>query len=333
MGTSIREILSFEPKNIEFFRGKTLAVDAFNVIYQFITTIVQFDGSLLMDAHGNITSHLSGLFYRNAELISKGIKLIYVFDGEYSEYKDKEIAERVDFRKEADKKRKEALAAADFEEARKFAKRAAKITPAIIEESKKLLSLMGIPWIQALGEGEAQATQLVKKGKAFAAVTQDYDAIVLGCPRVVRNLNKNKDHPIEYFEFDKISKELGINQNQLVEIALLVGTDYNDGIKNIGPKKALKIVKENKFYETWCEYYVTLRSQTLETVEAITIARKEADLLKSLFLEPAVSQNVEIPEAKGNINELREFLLGAGFSESRISSTIEKLFPSQKTLF
>ncbi len=333
MGTSIREILVFKEVDVDFFKGKTLAVDAYNVIYQFITTIVQFDGSPLMDKGGNITSHLSGLFYRNAELISKGIKLIYVFDGKHLDCKDEEVARRIGLRQEADDLRKEALRRGSFEEAKKYAKQAHHITPQIVEESRKLLNMMGIPWIQALYEGEAQATQLVKEGKAFAAVTQDYDAIVLGCPQVVRNLNKNKDQPIEFFEFDKISKEIEINQEQLVEIALLVGTDYNDGIKGIGQKTALKIVKENKFYEKWCEYYVVARAQSPNDAEAIDRAKKEADLLKSLFLDPAVIKDVEIPKASGDKEMLKKFLLEKGFSEARINATIEKLFPSQKTLF
>lgn len=332
MGTPIRDILFFKEVNIDFFRGKTLAVDAYNIIYQFLTTIIQFDGTPLKDKQGNITSHLSGLFYRNANLISKGINLVYVFDGRPLEYKEEENEHRRELRQEAENKREEFLKQGNFEEARKFAKQAYHITSRVVDESKKLLDLMGIPWIEAPAEGEVQAAQLVKEGKAFAVVTQDYDALVVGCPRVVRNLNKSNQKSLELFELEIILKSLEITQEQLVEIALLVGTDYNRGIKNIGPKTALKIVKENKFYNVWCDYY-TNNLESKDKDEAIKQARKEADLLKSLFLGPVVNKNVEIPNAKGNKEKLKEYLLSRGFSEARISPTIEKIFPSQKTLF
>ena len=178
MGVKLKDII--EPKEITFkdLEGRSVSIDAFNTLYQFLATIRQRDGRPLTDENGNVTSHLSGILYRNSSMIEKDIKPIYVFDGQAPELKSETQAKRREVREEAEKIYKDALAKGDTEKARKFAMRSSKLSPEIIESSKKLLTLMGIPYIEAKGEGEAQAAYLVQKGDAYAVASQDYDCLL-----------------------------------------------------------------------------------------------------------------------------------------------------------
>ena len=193
MGVKLKDIV--EPKNISFkdLEGRSVSIDAFNTLYQFLSTIRQRDGRPLTDENGNVTSHLSGILYRNSSMIEKDIKPIYVFDGKAPELKSETQAKRREIREESEKIYKQALAEGDTEKARKFAMRSSKLSPEIIESSKKLLTLMGIPYIEAKGEGEAQAAYLVANGDAYAVASQDYDCLLFGAKRVVRNLAINSN--------------------------------------------------------------------------------------------------------------------------------------------
>ena len=218
MGVKLKDIV--EPKNISFkdLEGRSVSIDAFNTLYQFLSTIRQRDGRPLTDENGNITSHLSGILYRNSSMIEKDIKPIYVFDGKAPELKSETQAKRREIREESEKIYKQALAEGDTEKARKFAMRSSKLSPEIIESSKKLLTLMGIPYIEAKGEGEAQAAYLVANGDAYAVASQDYDCLLFGAKRVVRNLAINSNlGNLEFYELDRVLRELDITREELVE--------------------------------------------------------------------------------------------------------------------
>ncbi len=256
MGVKISEIVPKKEIKVDMLANRILAVDALNAIYQFLSIIRQADGTPLKDSKGRITSHLSGLFYRNVNLLEKGLKLVYVFDGERPQFKEKTVEERQKMREEAAEKWRAALEAGELAEARKYAQAAISIDDEMIEESKSLLEAMGIAVVQAPSEGEAQAAHLVKKGNAYASVSQDMDSLLFGSPRLIRNLNitgKRKVPGRPYFkeispeliELQELLSALGISQDELIIIGILVGTDYNpEGVKGIGPKKALKLVKD-----------------------------------------------------------------------------------------
>lgn len=137
--------------------------------------------------------------------------------------------------------------------------RTARLTNEMIEQSKILLDYMGVPYINAPGEGEAQASYLVKKGDAYACASEDYDSLLFGSNVLVKNLSitgrrKLPNKPVyvkirpERIFLDKTLSSLGINQDQFIALGLLVGTDFNNnGIPGIGPKKALKLVKEYNY--------------------------------------------------------------------------------------
>lgn len=256
MGTKITELLESKEFTLEDLRGKIVVVDAFNQLYMFLASIRQPDGSLLKDSNGNITSHLNGLFYRFTKLMQHEIRFVFVFDGKPPELKLKERERRAALKAEAELKYEEAREAENIEEMKKYAARTSKLTKEMISDAKELISALGFPIIEAPSEGEAQAALLVKQKAAYASLSQDADSLIFGCPYVIKNLTlsgrKKLPNKLSYdvitpelISLDDTLKTLDITLDQLIVIAMLTGTDYNiGGIKGIGHKTALKLVKE-----------------------------------------------------------------------------------------
>lgn len=314
MGVKFKDIVSPNKLSFQDLNGRTVAIDAANSIYQFLSSIRQRDGTPLMDESGRVTSHLSGILYRTSAMMDKGIKPIYVFDGKSHDLKGETISKRIEIRQESEKKWKEALGKGDIDEARKYAVRSSRMSPNVVDGSKKLLKLMGIPFIQAYGEGEAQASYLVEKGDAWAVASQDYDCILFGAPRVVRNLtiSGNLADP-ELMELHQIENNLGITREQLIDIAILVGTDFNHGIKGIGAKKGLKLIKK----------YGDIYS-VLEHVESDLGV--DPQIIRNIFLNHEIEKNYEIKWNKPDKEGIIEFLCYQhSFSEERVSSAINKI--------
>ncbi len=324
MGVKIKDITPIKEVDLEYLKRRRIAVDAMNTLYQFLSIIRQPDGTPLKDSQGRVTSHLSGLFYRTSNLIEIGIEPVFIFDGEPPELKSEEIETRRKIRAEAEKERKEALKEGKTEEARKHAQRAARLSNQMIEQSKNLLSHMGIPWIQAPGEGEAQASQIVKNDDAWAAGSQDFDSLLYGSPILVRNMTitgkrklpgkdqYKKIHP-ELIELEKVFEKHQINQTQLIAIGILVGTDYNDGIKGIGPKRALKLVKEHGGIDK-------IEKELDDDFEVDPVE------VENLFLEPNITEDYEIEWEDPDPESIKEFLCEKhDFSESRINTGIERI--------
>jgi flap endonuclease-1 len=256
MGIAIRELIPAEPITIEALAGRTLAVDGYNILYQFLTTIRGPDGSPLTDSHGDVTSHLTGLFTRTTHLLGRRVRLIFAFDGKVPELKRAELERRRALKEDAASKFAQAKERDDIEGMKKYAGRTSRLTPHMVEQAKELLDALGVPWIDAPSEGEAQAAALVKQGHAWAVVSQDADALLYETPRIVRNLAVTGKRKLpgkmahvsvepELVENRRVLEELGVDLEQLRALALLIGTDYNiGGIKGIGPKKGLALVKQ-----------------------------------------------------------------------------------------
>jgi flap endonuclease-1 len=256
MGISLTSLVSGQEISFEDLFDKKIAIDSYNWIYQFLSIIRQPDGTPLKDSKGRVTSHLSGLYYRTLKLLESGIKPIYVFDGKPPEMKKAVVEERHDVRAEAARAWQEALEKRDFESAKKHAQRATTINDEIVESSKELLDAMGIPCVQAPNEGEALCSIMCRKGDVFAVSSQDYDVLLFGGPRLVRNLSisgkkkRGKDYVLvnpEMILLKDILDNLGLNQDQLIMLGILIGTDYNPGgVAGYGPKKALDLIKQKK---------------------------------------------------------------------------------------
>ena len=323
MGVKFRDIIT--PGDISFkdLDGKIIAIDAANTLYQFLSSIRQVDGTPLMDSSGNITSHLSGILYRTSNIVDKGIKPIFVFDGEPSQLKENTVTERREIRQDAEKKWKEALEKGDTETAAKFAKRSSRMSPYILESAKELLEIMGIPYVQSFGEGEAQASYMVANGDAWAVASQDYDCLLFGSPKIIRNLTISGNlADLEYLELKKVLNETDISREQLIDVAILVGTDFNKGVKGVGSKTGLKIVKNSTI-----EKYLKEKDITLEV---------EVDELRNIFLNPDVNKNYDIKWKKVDKEKIIDFMCNQhDFSEKRVLDVVkkmEKLNTTQKSL-
>ena len=314
MGVKFKDIVSPEEISLKDLEGRTVAIDAYNTIYQFLSGIRQRDGSPLMDQNGNVTSHLSGILYRTASIVDKGIKPIYVFDGDSSEHKAKTLEQRRAIKEEAMEKWEEAKAAGNIEEARKFAIRTSRMSPYILESSKKLLDYMGIPYVQAEGEGEAQGAYMVEQGDAWAVASQDYDCLLFGAPRIVRNLTLSGGlSNLEYLELEKVLNEIDLTREQLIDVALMVGTDFNEGIHGIGAKTGLKLIRNNSLEDILVQ-------------KGITEVNVEPDELRDIFLNHEVNTDYKIKFKSAKKDQLVEFMCEEhGFSESRVLNVTEKL--------
>ena len=335
MGLQIGDIVPRRALEFSELKGKVVAVDAYNALYQFLSSIRQPDGTPLQDSQGRVTSHLSGLFYRNISLLSEGIKLIYVFDGEYNELKKKTQEAR---REAKDKAKSEFESAKDLEDVEgmgKYAKQLGRLNKEMVEESKELLKAMGVAVFDAPGEGEMQCSQFVKEGKAFAVGSQDYDALAVG-GKLIQNLTLAKTRKTisgiiyispELIEYEATLQKLGIDGDGLITIGILVGTDYNPkGVPGIGPKKALKMVQEKKF--------PALVFKNLE-------GKFDFDWQKifELFKKPNVTKDADLEFGKLDEYKIKEILVERHeFSNDRVDKQIEKLNvgkgkASQQTLF
>lgn len=330
MGVNLKTIISKREIELSELNGKKIAMDAYNILFQFLSTIRHRDtGELLRDSKGRVTSHLSGLFYRSIRLMEAGIKLIYVFDGEPPEFKRKTVKEREEIREEARKKWKQAVKEGRKEEIMLYAQQTSKMTDQMIEDSKSLLDSMGIPWIQAPSEGEAQASYLVEKGDAFSVGSQDLDCLLFGSPRLTRNLSITGRRKLprqqkwieikpEIIELEETLSMLGLTREQLVILGILVGTDYDPGVKGIGPKTGLKIMKENKTLD-----------KTLEKIDW----KFEVDPheVYELFMNPLISKKYKIewkePEKEKTI---RLMVDEHDFSIERIEKAVDRLMEIKK---
>ncbi len=330
MGLNIREIIPRKDLDIKDFSGKIVAVDAFNTLYQFLTTIRQPDGTPLMDSKKRVTSHLSGLFYRNINLIGDGLKLVYVFDGEPPELKGKIHEKRGEARDKASERYEEAKKREDVDLMRRYSMQLTRLDDEMIEESKELLKAMGIEVVQAPSEGEAQAAYLTRYNReVYASASQDYDSLLFGAKRLVQNLTLARKRKTvsgwveikpEIIELEKVLNYLEINLDQLICLGILVGTDYNPkGIPRIGQKKALDIVKK---YKQPVLIFDSVKEQMQNLEEKDRFDWKD---IFELFKKPKV-RDFEIKFPKINEDKIREILVDRhDFSSERVEKQLDKL--------
>ncbi|MEK6835727.1 MAG: flap endonuclease-1 [Nanoarchaeota archaeon] len=283
MGLQIGELVPKKEISFKDLEKKKIAIDASQTLYQFLSSIRQQDGTPLMDRNGNITSHLQGIITRVTNLMSKNIKLAFVFDGKAPLLKIKEQEER-EYRKQlAEEKLKEAKETGDEFLMLKYSKQSTRLNQVMINEAKELIKALGLPIIQAPSEAEAQCAFMNESKDVDFAGSSDYDSLLYGAPKIVRNLTLStkkrlpsgayvKINP-ELIELKEVLKNLGIKQDQLIILAILVGTDYNKGVPRIGPKTALRLVKEYKNYNIlfkevkaefdWKNIYATFKNMPI----------------------------------------------------------------------
>jgi flap endonuclease-1 len=329
MGINLSDVVTPEPRTLEDFSGKVLAIDAFNTLYQFLAIIRQPDGTPLMDRQGRVTSHLSGLIYRLSNFVAAGIRPVFVFDGEPPRLKARTIEARGEVKRRAEREWREAVEIGDLATARTKAMQTSRLTGEMVDQSKRLLDLLGIPWIQAPSEGEAQASAMARAGTAYAAASQDYDSLLFGSPRLVKNLaitGRRKlprkevyvDVQPEEIGLEPTLKSLGVTREQLVDMALLIGTDFNEGVKGIGPKKALNLIKKHGSLEP--------------ALAELGMDIESKDEVRRIFLEPSVLPAVTTEFRDPDADGIRAMLCDEfAFSRDRIDQALTKFADARST--
>jgi len=322
MGINLADIVSSEPRALEDFSGQVLAIDAFNTLYQFLAIIRQPDGTPLMDHQGRVTSHLSGIIYRVSNFVAAGIKPAFVFDGEPPRLKARTIVARGEIKRRAEREWREAVEIGDLATARTKAMQTSRLTTEMVDQSKRLLDLLGIPWVQAPAEGEAQASAMARTGVAYAAASQDFDSLLFGSPRLVKNLaitGRRKlprkdiyvDVQPEEISLEATLANLGITREQLVDMGLLIGTDFNEGVKGIGPKKALALIKKHGSLEP--------------ALEELSVEIESKDEVREIFLKPNVLPEVDLRFRDPDADGVRRMLCDEhDFSPDRINAALAK---------
>jgi flap endonuclease-1 len=326
MGVDLADIIPEEALTLDALANRTLAVDAYNTLYQFLAIIRQPDGTPLQDRAGRVTSHLSGLLYRTANLIEKGVKLVFVFDGEPPELKEMEIRRRRVVKEEAAVRYERALQEGKIQEARTYAQATSKLKDMMVEDSKRLLDALGVSWIQAPSEGEAQAAFMAARGDVWGVASQDHDCLLFGAPRMTKNLAitgrrklPRRDAYVEVepviVELAKVLKQLALTREQLIDVGILIGTDFNpDGVKGIGPKTAVKLIREDGRLEN-------VMSKNPE----IKIS-PEPDRIRRIFLEPKVRQEYSLHWGTPDDEKVVSFLCGErDFSEERVRKALSRM--------
>ncbi|MEM3096063.1 MAG: flap endonuclease-1 [Nitrososphaerota archaeon] len=327
MGVRIVDIIpdeAVEKINISALSGRAIALDAYNILYQFLSTIRGVDGRPLMDRRGRITSHLSGLFFRTINLLSEGVKPVFVFDGRPPELKYETLEKRSLVRTDARRQYAEAIRLGDLEKARRMAQRAASLEQYMVDSSVELLKRMRVPYVMAPSEGEAQAAYMALKGDVYASGSQDMDSLLFGSPRLVRNLSIVGRRKLpgkkvyvevqpEIIYLDRVLAGLGISREQLIDIGLLVGTDYSPSIEGVGPKTALKLVQEHGSIENAAE----------KGVIQIVFDYKS---VRELFKNPKVTDSYRLEWGEVDTEAVVAMLCGEyDFSEERVVKALDIL--------
>ncbi len=325
MGVLLTPITIRHPTSLEALRGRTIAVDGNLELYQFLSVMRTRDGQALQDSKGRITSHLNGLAFRTTRLLADyDIRPVFVFDGSPPDLKRAEIQKRREAREKSQKEYQAAIAAGDTATAWSKAVMTSRLTRSMVAEAKTLLTLLGIPWIQAPSEGEAQAAFLNREGQTWATGSKDYDSLLFGAPRLVRFLavasteflpsrGRSRAVPPEMLDLDENLRALGLTREELIDAAILIGTDFNPGVHGVGPKTAVRLLREHH----------TLSSIPSEVRRSLP---DNVDAIHEFFLHPPVVPPEQIVPGTLDPEGVKKFLCDErDFAASRVESLVQRL--------
>ena len=329
LGVLLTPILKREQTSFKALYGKSFAVDASIELHQFLALIRKPDGSLFTDPQGRVTSHLIGLLTRTSRLVTDyKLHPIFVFDGRPNPLKKATIEARRKVQQKAQTEYAQAIAAKDYSRAWSKVVMTGRVTGDVLADAKRLLSLMGIPWLEALEDGEAQASFMAAKGDVWAVGSKDYDCLLFGAPILARYLtltgreylpSKKTSRPLipELVKLADNLEALGISREQLVDLALLVGTDFNQGVMGIGPKKGLALVRKYGAAEKFPE-------------EIRGGLPSDLDRVRSIFLQPRVLENYSLKSGRPDPDGVIEFLCEErAFTKDRVQKVVDRLVESQ----
>ena len=327
MGVNLSDLT--EPKSMEMedLRGKKVAIDTYNIVYQFMSAIRQPDGYPLCDSKGRTTSHLTGLLHRTASLIEAGIEPVFVFDGKPHPLKQATLDGRKERRERAGQEWKDAVERGDMKTAHTKAQQTSRMTDEVKESAKELIRYMGLPIVDAPSDGEQEAAYICRRKDVWATASQDFDSLLFGTPVLLRNLTMTgrrkvpgkdiyREIKTEVIDSEEFLRNLGISREQLVDMCILMGTDFNTGIKGIGPKKALKLVRDNGDLES--------------VLRKIGEDIPDYQEIRGIFLDYEGSDDYSVEHGPLDRQAVVDMLTSYDFSADRVNSALDRIESARK---
>lgn len=327
MGVNLSDLT--EPKSMEMedLRGKKVAIDTYNIVYQFMSAIRQPDGYPLCDSKGRTSSHLTGLLHRTASLIEAGIEPVFVFDGKPHPLKQATLDGRKERREKAEQEWKDAVERGDMKTAHTKAQQTSRMTDEVKESAKELIRYMGLPIVDAPSDGEQEAAYICRRKDVWATASQDFDSLLFGTPVLLRNLTMTgrrkvpgkdiyREIKTEVIDSEEFLRNLGISREQLVDMCILMGTDFNTGIKGIGPKKALKLVRDNGDLES--------------VLRKIGEDIPDYQEIRGIFLDYEGSDDYSVEHGPLDRQAVVDMLTSYDFSADRVNSALDRIESARK---
>ncbi len=319
MGCNLKDLAEAVPIELSDLDGQRIGVDVFLNAYQFLTAMTGSDGKPLTNSDGVATSHLMGFLDRATTMIQAGIDPVFIFDGRPDQLKRQTLDERRARKDIAKAKWRAAVESGDEKAAKKLGPQTAEYTPVMVEQTKRLFDTLGVVWIEAPMEAEGAGAVRCARGEIAAVASQDWDTLLYGSPVMIRNLMAHGTRRFgrvihaQRVELATLLETHQLTQAQLVDLGIMVGTDFHPGIRGIGPKTGLKLIKE------------------YGTVEAVCAAKEKEipaklDEIRQLFHNHPTGDD-HLPEHTiANEKSLREFLQEEmGFSERRLTRALDRL--------
>jgi flap endonuclease-1 len=290
----IRELAVIEEVSFAALSGSVVAVDAHNWLYRYLTTTVKWtNDAIYTTADGTEVANLVGVVQGLPKFFEHDLTPVFVFDGAVVDLKDEEVSERRRERERAEEKLEAARERGDDIAVARLESRTQRLTDTILRTTRELLGLLDVPVIEAPAEGEAQAAYMAREGDVDYVGTEDYDALLLGAPLTLRQLTSSGDP--ELMDFEATLARHDLTWEQLVDAAILMGTDFNEGISGIGPKTAVKLLAEHG--DIWAVF------------EARDAYVDGADRIRELFLDPAVTDEYSVEtDSSPDVAAAREFV-------------------------
>jgi len=284
-------------------KGQKIGVDTFNYLYASLYATKTSDGRPL-EFEGKVTSHIGFFFFKTMQLFELGIKPVYIFDGKKSIFKHDTMMERKQSRDQTRQTAEEAKQRGDIELYNRLMTSSQSVEPYMIDDLKHLFTLFGIPWIQAAGEGEAQGSYMCAKGDLYGIASQDYDCLLFGAKIFLRNIFRAKTSKVygkdiinekEKIVLSEFLEHLGFTQQQLIDMAILIGTDFNPGVMKVGTKTAAKYIRT----------YGTIE-KTMDNVKKVRDELKIEDVnqVRDIFLKPRVTDEYNLRFSMPKFDEI-----------------------------
>ena len=292
---ALRSLAALSEIRYEEIEGSVVAIDAHNWLYRYLTTTVKWTNEeVYTTADGEEVANLVGILKGLPTLFEHDLVPVFVFDGGVTELKSDEVERRREQRQAAEERLEDARERGDVIEAARLEARTQRLTELIQDTTRELLSLLDVPYVDAPAEGEAQAAYMNRIGDVEYVGSEDYDTLLFGAPQTLRGLT-GKGNP-ELMDLEATLQEHGLSYEQLVDVAILCGTDFNDGIDGIGPKTGVTLVREHG------DLFGVLAARG-EQIEF-------ADRIRELFFDPPVTDEYSIETTiEPDIGAAREYVI------------------------